>query len=91
MPAGNPRLSWTQMAPTPDDMHSASLDQYVFEISRAPEPGTGLSIANGTGPEGDIMPLLCADAEGLNQPGLKNTRLVQRGNKLCVSSGSPFS
>ena len=29
------------MAPAPDDMYSASLGQYVFEISKAREPGTG--------------------------------------------------
>ena len=33
MPTSNPRLTWTQMAPAPDDMRSASLGQYVFEIS----------------------------------------------------------
>jgi hypothetical protein len=41
MPTSNPRLTWTQMAREPDDMHSASLGQYVFEISKALEPGTG--------------------------------------------------
>jgi hypothetical protein len=41
MPATEPRLTWTRMAPEPDDMHSASLGQYVFELSKAPEPGTG--------------------------------------------------
>ena len=33
MPTSNPRLIRTQMAPAPDDMYSASLGQYVFEIS----------------------------------------------------------
>jgi hypothetical protein len=41
MPASEPRLTWTRIAPEPDDMQAASLDQYVFEISKAPEPGTG--------------------------------------------------
>ena len=41
MPASEPRLTWTRMAPEPDDMHAASPGQYVFEISKAPEPGTG--------------------------------------------------
>ena len=37
MPTSNPRLIWTQMAPAPDDMYSASLGQYDFEISAATE------------------------------------------------------
>jgi hypothetical protein len=41
MPATDPRLTWTRMAPEPHNMYAASLGQYVFEISKAPEPGTG--------------------------------------------------
>jgi hypothetical protein len=41
MPTTDPRLTWTRMAPEPDDMHTASLGSYVFEISKASEPGTG--------------------------------------------------
>ena len=39
MPTSNARLTWTQMAPEPDDMHSASLGQYVFEISATTDNG----------------------------------------------------
>ena len=41
MPTNDPRLTWVQQAPEPHNMHAASLGQYVFEISKAPEPGTG--------------------------------------------------
>ena len=37
----DPRLTWVQQAPEPHNMYAASLGQYVFEISKAPEPGTG--------------------------------------------------
>ena len=39
MPTSNPRLTWTQMAPAPGDMHSASLGQYVFEVSATADNG----------------------------------------------------
>ena len=39
MPTSNPRLTWTQMAPAPDDMYSTSLGQYVFEISATTDDG----------------------------------------------------
>ena len=41
MPTTDPRLTWVQQAPEPHNMYAASLGQYVFEISKAPEPGTG--------------------------------------------------
>jgi hypothetical protein len=41
MATAETRLTWTQMAPAPDEMHVAECGLYAFEISRAPEPGTG--------------------------------------------------
>jgi hypothetical protein len=41
MPTNNPRLTWVQQAPEPHNVYAASLGQYVFEISKASEPGTG--------------------------------------------------
>ena len=44
MPTSNPRLTWTQMASEPDDMHSASLGQYGFEISATTDNGFLLQV-----------------------------------------------
>jgi hypothetical protein len=44
MPATDPRLTWTRMAPEPDDMYSASLGQYVFEISATTDNGLLLQV-----------------------------------------------
>ena len=41
MSAAENRLTWVQQAPEPHNMYAASLGQYVFEISKAPEPGMG--------------------------------------------------
>ena len=40
MPTPN-RLTWIQQAPALGDMYASSLGPYIFEISRAPDPGTG--------------------------------------------------
>jgi hypothetical protein len=41
------RLAWVQQAPEPHNMYAASLGQYVFEINKAPEPGTGYLLQMG--------------------------------------------
>ena len=35
------RLTWTQAVPEPAPLHVAECGLYVFEIGKAPDPGTG--------------------------------------------------
>jgi hypothetical protein len=70
MPASEPRLTWTRMAPEPDDMHMASLGSYVFEISKAHEPGTGYLLQMWhTRP--DDWPLVVWEMDGFSREGAK--------------------
>ena len=41
IPGAAPRLFWIQQAPEPGVMYAAECGRYIFEISKAAEPGTG--------------------------------------------------
>jgi hypothetical protein len=41
MPATEPRLTWTKAVPEPAELFAAECGPYIFEITKAPEPGTG--------------------------------------------------
>ena len=36
-----PRLTWARAVPEPAELFAAECGPYIFEISKAPEPGTG--------------------------------------------------
>jgi hypothetical protein len=71
------RLTWTQMAPEPDEMLAAECGPYVFEISQAPKPGPGYLLQVWqTRPED--WPLVVWEMDGYGLEEAKAERLVDQ-------------
>jgi hypothetical protein len=65
-----PRLTWIQMAPASDDMHTAECGQYAFEISKALDPARGYLLQMWhTRPED--WPLVVWEMDGFSLPEAK--------------------
>jgi hypothetical protein len=80
-----PRLTWIQHAPEPGGIYFAECGMYSFEISKAPEPGTGYLLQMWqTRPED--WPLVVWEMDGFNLDEAKERPRSWRPSTLRRSS-----